>query len=117
MLRESSRDVRLLTIRAVLGRVALAIAAGIVLGIAGGLYFAQFLDVFFYEIEPLSVSSLALPVPGLVSVALLASWSPVRRAARVDPAEALSHGVEMGSVTIVIEHHVSNTSRTEARAP
>jgi putative ABC transport system permease protein len=76
-------------IRAVLGRVALAIAAGIVLGIAGGLYFAQFLDVFFYEIEPLSVSSFALPVLGLVSVALLAAWSPVRRAARVDPAEAL----------------------------
>jgi len=76
-------------IRAVLGRVALAIAAGIVLGIAGGLYFAQFLDVFFYEIEPLRVSSFALPVLGLVSVALLAAWSPVRRAARVDPAEAL----------------------------
>ena len=76
-------------IRAVLGRVALAVSAGIVLGAAGGLYFARFVETLLYEIEPLSPSSLALPILGLLAVALIATWSPVRRATRVDPAEAL----------------------------
>jgi predicted permease len=76
-------------IRTVLGRVALAVSAGIVLGIAGGLYFARFVETLLYEIEPLSPVSLALPILGLIAVALIATWAPVRRATRVDPAEAL----------------------------
>ena len=76
-------------VRSVLGRVALAVAAGIVAGLAGGMYFARFVRTFLFEIEPFSASSLALPVFCLVTVALVAAWSPARRATRVDPAEAL----------------------------
>ena len=76
-------------VRSVLGRVALAVAAGIVAGLAGGMYFARFVRAFLFEIEPFSASSLALPVFCLVTVALVAAWSPARRATRVDPAEAL----------------------------
>jgi ABC-type antimicrobial peptide transport system permease subunit len=76
-------------VRSVLGRVALAVAAGIVAGLAGGMYFARFVRTFLFEIEPFSAPSLALPVFCLVTVALVAAWSPARRATRVDPAEAL----------------------------
>lgn len=76
-------------VRSVLGRVALAVAAGIVAGLAGGVYFARFVRTFLFEIEPVSPSSLALPVLCLVGVALVAAWSPARRATRVDPVEAL----------------------------
>jgi putative ABC transport system permease protein len=76
-------------VRSVLGGVTLAIGAGIVAGLVGGLYFARFVQTFLYEVEPLSLSSLGLPLLGLTVVALLAAWSPARRATRIDPAEAL----------------------------
>jgi ABC-type antimicrobial peptide transport system permease subunit len=76
-------------VRAVLGRVGRAVAVGIVVGLAGGLYFAGFVRTLLYEVEPLSVSSLALPVLGLIAVAVMASWVPVRRALHVDPTVCL----------------------------
>ena len=76
-------------VRSVLGGVAVAIAAGIFAGLIGGVYFARFVRTFLYEVEPLSVSSLGLPLLGLTAVALLAAWSPARKATRIDPAEAL----------------------------
>jgi ABC-type antimicrobial peptide transport system permease subunit len=76
-------------VRSVLGRVALAVAAGIIAGLAGGLYFARFVQALLFEVEPISPLSIGLPVLCLVGVALVAAWSPARRATRVDPAEAL----------------------------
>lgn len=76
-------------VRSVLGRVALAVAAGVVAGLAGGIYFARFVRVFLFEIEPMSLSSLGVPVLCLMGVALVATWFPMRRATRVDPAESL----------------------------
>ena len=64
-------------------------AVGVVSGLAGGLYFAGFVRALLFEVEPLSVSSLALPVVGLLAVALMAAWAPARRALRVDPAVCL----------------------------
>ena len=76
-------------VRAVLGQVSRAVAMGIVAGLAGGLYFAELVRTLLYDVEPLSASSLALPVAGLLAVALAASWAPVRRALRVDPTVCL----------------------------
>jgi putative ABC transport system permease protein len=76
-------------IRSIAGRVVLAIIVGIMSGLAGGLYFARFVESFLYETEPLSLSSVGWPVLGLMIVALVATWSPMRRAIRVDPVEAL----------------------------
>jgi predicted permease len=76
-------------VRSILGRVAIAVTAGIVVGLAGGIYFAEFVRTLLFEIEPISTSSLSLPVLWLLAVALLAAWVPARRATRVDPAEAL----------------------------
>jgi predicted permease len=76
-------------VRSVLGRVALAVAIGIAGGLGGGVYFARFVRALLFEVEPLSLSSVALPVLGLLAVSLVAAWRPARCATRVDPAEAL----------------------------
>jgi putative ABC transport system permease protein len=76
-------------IRSIGGRVAIAIFLGVVVGLAGGLYFGKFLETLLYETEPVSLSSLGLPVLCLSLVALAATWAPLRRATRVDPVEAL----------------------------
>jgi predicted permease len=76
-------------VRSVLGRLALAVAAGIVAGLAGGVYFASFVRALLYETEPISAWAFGTPVLCLLAVALAAAWPPVRRATRVDPAEAL----------------------------
>jgi ABC-type antimicrobial peptide transport system permease subunit len=76
-------------VRSVLGRVTLAVVVGIAAGLVGGMYFAKFVQTFLYEIEPVSLSSIGLPVICLIGVALVAAWSPARRATRIDPAVAL----------------------------
>lgn len=76
-------------IRSIAGRIAIAITVGMVAGLAGGVYFAKFVDTFLYETEPLSPSSVGVPVLCLVVVACVATWAPLHRATRVDPAEAL----------------------------
>jgi putative ABC transport system permease protein len=76
-------------VRAVAGRVALALVVGVAVGLAGGVYAARFVETFLFEVEPLSLGSLGLPLLCLLVVALVAIWAPLRRAIRVDPAEAL----------------------------
>ena len=76
-------------VRAVIGRVAIAIGLGAVAGLAGGAYFATFVRTLLYEVEPFEPASFVLPVLGLLTVGFLAAWFPARRATRVDPAEAL----------------------------
>jgi predicted permease len=76
-------------VRNVLGRLALAVAAGIAAGLAGGVYFARFVQALLFETEPVSAWGFGVPVLALLGVALAASWPPARRATRVDPAEAL----------------------------
>jgi ABC-type antimicrobial peptide transport system permease subunit len=65
------------------------VIGGVLAGLAGGLYFARFVQTLLFEIEPASPASLTLPVVCLAAVAVIAAWSPARRATRVDPAEAL----------------------------
>jgi putative ABC transport system permease protein len=76
-------------VRSALGRVLVAVGAGIVIGVAGSIYFARLVQTFLFEVEARSVASLGVPVICLLVVACLAAWSPARRATRVDPAEAL----------------------------
>ena len=62
-------------------------------GIAGGLALfagvARFLRSFLYGVAPSDPVALAAAALVLVTIAMLASWIPARRAARVDPADAL----------------------------
>jgi putative ABC transport system permease protein len=63
----------------------MGVAAG--LAAAGGL--TRFLTSLLYEVRPLDPTTFAAVFSVLLGVALLASYLPARRAARVDPIEAL----------------------------
>ena len=65
------------------------IAGGVVVGMAAALVFARILRSFLFDVEPGDPATLAGAGVLFVSVALLACWVPTRRAANVDPIEAL----------------------------
>ena len=78
-------DVTALIVRQALRPVAI----GIVIGVAGCLAISTILSSVLYGISPRDPVSF-LCVPGfLLGIALLASYLPARRAAKVDPMEAL----------------------------
>ncbi|MPY87817.1 MAG: FtsX-like permease family protein [Luteitalea sp.] len=78
-------------VRTVLAHISGVMVAGIVAGLGGGLFLARFVKTMLYEVQPLDALSLALPVCGLIVVAVLAAVPPARRAARVDPVVALRY--------------------------
>ncbi len=66
-------------------------AAGIVAGLAAALALTRLVKSMLYGIEPWDPATLAGGVLILLAVALAASWIPARRAAGVQPMEALRH--------------------------
>jgi len=67
------------------------IAGGVVAGMAAALVLSRVLRSFLFEVEPgdpVTLIGVALLFAG---VALMACWVPTRRAARVDPVEALRY--------------------------
>ena len=75
--------------RLVLARAAALAFTGIAIGLAGALATARFLKAVMYEISPTDPAIyIAVPLL-LVAIALIATWVPVRRAMRLDPAVAL----------------------------
>jgi putative ABC transport system permease protein len=69
----------------------LLIAIGVALGIVAAVYLAQFVETQLYGIEPLDVPTFVGAVGVMAAVALVASYLPARRAARVDPLVALRY--------------------------
>jgi len=65
------------------------IAAGVAIGIAGALVASRVLQSFLFEVEPTDPLTLAAAGALFVSVSVVACWVPTRRAAAVDPLEAL----------------------------
>jgi ABC-type antimicrobial peptide transport system permease subunit len=64
-------------------------AAGCVIGLAGAVALSRILHSFLFEVSALDPITFTL-VPLLMAVvAIIASWIPARRAAVVDPMEAL----------------------------
>ena len=76
-------------VRSVLTDSASMTLIGALCGLAGGVYASRFVDTMLFEVSPLDVSSLVLPLGMLMLVALAAAAVPAWRAARVDPVIAL----------------------------
>jgi ABC-type antimicrobial peptide transport system permease subunit len=82
-----SRDL----VRLLLGQGARLAAAGIGLGAIASLFAARLLESQLYELSPSDPRTLAAAAGLLGIVALAACYLPARRAARVDPIQALRH--------------------------
>jgi ABC-type antimicrobial peptide transport system permease subunit len=78
-------DVTALIIRQSMAVVAIGLAAGL----AAALSLTQFLASLLYGVEPADSWTLASVSLVLIGVALLATYLPARRAAKVDPMTAL----------------------------
>jgi predicted permease len=65
--------------------------AGVVAGVAAALALTRLVKSMLYGIEPYDPFTLSAGVLLLLTVALAASWIPARRAAGVQPIEALRH--------------------------
>jgi putative ABC transport system permease protein len=63
--------------------------AGIVIGLVAGTFASRALSKLLFQVSPGDPLALAAVTVLLIAVALLATWLPARRAARVDPMVAL----------------------------
>ncbi|MBZ5593866.1 MAG: ABC transporter permease [Acidobacteriia bacterium] len=75
--------------RLVLVHAARWTAAGAVLGAVGALFAARLLQAMLYQVSEEDPATMVAVVALLSGVALLAAWIPSRRAAHVDPVQAL----------------------------
>jgi predicted permease len=77
-------------VRRMVSRQAVVVAvAGIVVGLAGALLMTRFMATLLFGVSPTDPAALGGAAALLLAVALAASWLPARRAAGVDPAQAL----------------------------
>src|SRR5688500_6958440 len=65
--------------------------AGLVLGLALAAAATRLIRQLLFGIEPTDATTFALVAVGLFAIALLASYVPARRAARVNPVSALRY--------------------------
>jgi len=83
---------RLFTVlRSVLSDVFVVTAVGLLVGLGSGMLLARFVRALLYEVTPYDVVSISLPVLIVLAAALAAAIMPARRAARVNPIEALRY--------------------------
>jgi putative ABC transport system permease protein len=67
------------------------IAGGVLVGVALAIVLSRVLRSFLFEVQPSDPATLIVVGALFVGVGLLACWVPVRRAAKVDPLEALRY--------------------------
>jgi predicted permease len=79
-------------VRLVFRRVGVLIVVGLVLGLAGSLWAAQFVAPLLFQVEARDPATFVGAAGVLVAAGLLAAWLPARRAARLDPATVLREG-------------------------
>lgn len=60
-------------------------------GLAASIYLPRLVRPLLYDVDALDPISIALPLAGLITAALLAALPPARRAARTDPVVALRY--------------------------
>jgi putative ABC transport system permease protein len=75
----------------ILGEGFRLIASGVFAGVALAIILSRVLRTFLFDVQPGDPTTLIVVGALFVGVALLACWVPVRRAAKVDPLEALRY--------------------------
>jgi putative ABC transport system permease protein len=75
----------------ILGEGFRLIASGVIAGVALAIILSRVLRTFLFDVQPGDPTTLIVVGALFVGVALLACWVPVRRAAKVDPLEALRY--------------------------
>jgi ABC-type antimicrobial peptide transport system permease subunit len=75
--------------RMVLGEAVRVASVGVVIGVPAGLVAGRLIRAQLFGVETIDVPSLTLAISVLVATALIASYLPARRAAKVGPLEAL----------------------------
>ena len=73
----------------ILGEAGRLIAVGLVLGLVGSIAAARLMRTLLFDPTPWDVTTLAAVAVVLAAAAMLASYIPARRAASVNPIEAL----------------------------
>ena len=76
-------------LRLVVGEGAALVAIGAILGLAGAFGATRLLAAFLFDVSPTDPTTYVSIIVVLAGAALAASWIPARRAAGVDPVEAL----------------------------
>ncbi|MFI5228968.1 MAG: ABC transporter permease [Gemmatimonadales bacterium] len=78
-------------VRLIVGHGAVLGGVGVTIGLAGALLVTRFLRTLLFGVSPFDAGSFIGVAAGLTVIALVASYLPARRAARVDPVEALRY--------------------------
>jgi putative ABC transport system permease protein len=81
------KDIR----RLIFGEGFRLIASGVFAGVVLAIALSRVLRSFLFEVQPNDPMTLMVVGALFAGVALLACWAPVRRAAEVDPLEALRY--------------------------
>jgi putative ABC transport system permease protein len=78
-------------LRLVVGHGLILAVAGVAIGVGAALGLTRFLRTILYHVQATSIAPYAVAAAALVTVALLASYIPARRATKVDPLVALHY--------------------------
>jgi predicted permease len=78
--------------RMVVGESLALVAFGVCVGVLGAVAVTRVLRALLFEVSPTDPAVIIVSAVALLAVALVASYAPARRAARVDPMEALRAG-------------------------
>jgi ABC-type lipoprotein release transport system permease subunit len=78
-------------LRTILGHGLKLTIIGLTLGLCGSLALSRSLESYLFGVSAQDAVTLAVVAAVLIGTALLACWIPARRAAKIDPMEALRH--------------------------
>jgi predicted permease len=76
-------------LRMVMSQAGTLVVVGVALGLVFAALASRLLRAQLFEVAPTDTATYVLVAVGLLTVSLLASWIPARRAARIDPMTAL----------------------------